>query len=40
MGVALGCVLGNERGHAVIRGVFGAGSGVRADGALWEGFGL
>ena len=40
MEVALECVLGNERGHAVIRGVFGAGSGVRADGALWEGFSL
>ena len=40
MGVALECVLGNKRGHTVIRGVFGAGSGVRVDGALWESFSL
>ena len=40
MGVTLKCVLGNKRGHTVIRGVFGAGSGVRVDGALWESFSL
>ena len=40
MGVALECVLGSKRGHTVIRGAFGAGSGVRVDGALWEGFSL
>ena len=40
MGVALECVLRSERERAMIRGVFGTGSGVRADGALWEGFGL
>ena len=40
MGLALECVLGNKRGRAVIRGVFGAGSSVRVDGALWERFSL
>ena len=40
MEVALECVLGNKRGHTVIHGVFGAGSSVRADGALWESFSL
>ena len=40
MGVSLECVLRNKHGHTLIGGVFGAGSSVRVDGALWESFSL